>query len=400
MRRLRDTALWRLAAFAALAAFTAFALSMAACDDAPSDVDALAPVDGGTDGARPPTLTAHAWPEADALFEGDPRWIGGDAAYTVDLGGDRVLWLFGDSFIATTANRLRSESVMVRNSIAVQTGRDPTTATAAFHWLEPASPDTPEAYFPEPLETETWLWPLDGAPVGNSVVLFFTRVTRTNTGLGFDGVDWQARRIENPADDPDLWQITALKAPSNPWRIFLGTAVTVRDGYLLAYGMQEPSHDLFVMRWNLAAAEAGQLHTGQWWCGDDGDNTHDSDNDWHVDCEPARLLPSVAAELSVHRDPGTGGWLFTESVGFGQSELNVRLATDPMGPWSTPQVVFRPPEWDWPGALMYAGKAHPELNCADADAVLTYMVNSFDFATLVNDQRYYYPRFVKLEITP
>ncbi len=394
----------------ALWALVVLAMSMAACDNDPSASDAPDPVHGGTDTAPPPTFRADAWPEADALFEGDPRWIGGDAAYSVDLGNDRVLWLFGDSFIATGANRLRSESAMVRNSIAIQTGRDPSTATAAFHWREPNSPAAPEAYFSEPLSMETWLWPLGGAPVGNGVLLFFTRVTPTSTGLGFDGVDWQARWVENPDDDPDLWRISTPEAPANPWRIFLGTAVIVHDGHLIAYGMQEPSHDLFVMRWTLAAAEEGRLHTGQWWCGangdansdangdDDSDANGDDDSNWRVDCEPAQLLPSVAAELSVHRNPGTGWWLLTESVGFGQSELNVRLATDPLGPWFPPQVVFRPPEWDWPNSLMYAGKAHPELT--GADAVLTYMVNSFDFSTLVSDQRYYYPRFVKLEINP
>src|SRR5262245_25248473 len=48
----------------------------------------------------PPPIRAEAWPEADALFRQDPRWLGADAALTVDLGGDRVLWLFGDTFVA------------------------------------------------------------------------------------------------------------------------------------------------------------------------------------------------------------------------------------------------------------------------------------------------------------
>ena len=63
---------------------------------------ALPPAAGGAPAkASVPTMTAEAWPAADALFHSDPRWRGGDAAYSVPLGGDRVLWLFGDSFIAT-----------------------------------------------------------------------------------------------------------------------------------------------------------------------------------------------------------------------------------------------------------------------------------------------------------
>lgn len=30
-----------------------------------------------------PSMSARAWPEADALFHRDARWLGGDAAYSV-----------------------------------------------------------------------------------------------------------------------------------------------------------------------------------------------------------------------------------------------------------------------------------------------------------------------------
>lgn len=363
----------------ALFALMLSVLLLAACGDdceSPGDASGL------------PTLRAEAWPEADALFQSDPRWLGGDAAYTVDLGDDRVLWLFGDSFIATSASRLRSESVMVRNSVAVQTGRDPSQAEAAFYWREPAGPQAPEAFFDEPLSPETWLWPLDGLRVGDTLLLFFTRVAPAEGGLGFEGVDWQARLVSGLAQAPEAWTVTAPHAPPNPWRIFLGTAVTVADGYVLAYGMQDLSHDLFVHRWPLAVAAAGLLDQGEWWCGD---------GTWSVTCEPGRLLEGVAAELSVHRDPGSGWWLLVESLGFGQTELGVRLALDPLGPWSASEPVYRPAEWDWTGAFMYAGKGHPELE--GADAVLTYVVNNFDFGTLVSDSRYYFPRFVRLTVT-
>src|SRR6187402_497960 len=62
-------------------------------------------------------ISAAPWPEADALFRRDPRWLGGDAAITVALGGERVLWLFGDSFIAHPGERSRERARMVRNSV-------------------------------------------------------------------------------------------------------------------------------------------------------------------------------------------------------------------------------------------------------------------------------------------
>src|SRR5438105_15219120 len=103
---------------------------------------------GGAGGA-PAAIDASgaSWPEADALFHQDPRWLGADAAYSIDLGGGRVAWWFGDSFIATSDAHTRTESKMVRNSVAVETGLDPTTATLAFAWGD--SGGGPASFVPE-----------------------------------------------------------------------------------------------------------------------------------------------------------------------------------------------------------------------------------------------------------
>ncbi len=49
-----------------------------------------------TNGTRTSPLPFHAtpWQEAVLLFRGDPRWVGGDGAYSIDLENGRVLWLF------------------------------------------------------------------------------------------------------------------------------------------------------------------------------------------------------------------------------------------------------------------------------------------------------------------
>jgi hypothetical protein len=44
-----------------------------------------------------PCFEASAWREADQIFRRDPHWVGADVASSVDLGGHRTLWLFGDT---------------------------------------------------------------------------------------------------------------------------------------------------------------------------------------------------------------------------------------------------------------------------------------------------------------
>ncbi|HET6280341.1 MAG TPA: hypothetical protein VFH73_05230, partial [Polyangia bacterium] len=116
------------------------ALGIGACGSAPA-----------TSPTRP-AVSAAAWPEAAELFHKEPRWLGADAAYSVPLGADRLLWLFGDTFIATSAANVRTESVMVRNTVAVQTGTDPVSAAITFHWRETAT--GPKSFLPE--DGERW----------------------------------------------------------------------------------------------------------------------------------------------------------------------------------------------------------------------------------------------------
>src|SRR3954468_10697696 len=80
----------------------------------------------------PPSTGGTSWPEADRLFHQDPRWLGADAAYSIDLGAERSLWLFGDTFVATSAAVQRTESAMPRNTIAIEEGRNPATAAMRF----------------------------------------------------------------------------------------------------------------------------------------------------------------------------------------------------------------------------------------------------------------------------
>src|SRR5688572_5745443 len=124
----------------------------------------------------PPSTST--WPEADALFLNDDRFLGGDAAYTTTLPNDRVLWLFGDTFVSTSPMRTRSLSRMVKNSVAVQTGHDPSSATMQFFFGGDVEGGEPRAFFGD--DGDDWLWPghplLLGENETGPLLLFFWRV--------------------------------------------------------------------------------------------------------------------------------------------------------------------------------------------------------------------------------
>jgi hypothetical protein len=335
---------------------------------------------------RPELPIASAWPAADALFRRDPRWRGGDAAYSVDLGAGRTLWLFGDSFVARPGSVGRRGCAMVRNSIAVQTGADPSRAAIEFHWRGTA--DQPGSWFAE--DGEVWHWPLGGVCTGDAVTLFCTRVRGTGEAgpFGFRAVGWTAfvlRGIDGPVQ---RWTCERLATFAAGFPVVVGTAVIAGREWVHAYALAEPGdHAVHLLRWPRAAFLAGDLLGPQWF--DQGA--------WRIQPllapPPTPVLASGAPEFSVHRDR-RGFWM-VQSLGFGGTDLAVRRAPAPEGPWSEPQVVFRPQESDLEGVFVYAGKAHPQLE--GGDLVLTYATNAWDFARAVADESLYFPRFVRLQ---
>jgi hypothetical protein len=357
---------------------------------------AMSTADCGT-GTMTPTpvigVTAAAWPDADALFRRDPRWLGGDAAFSVALGGDRILWLFGDSFIATSPANVRTESKMVRNSVAVQSGADPTTATVSFHWRPGSTADDakPASFFPE--QGAEWHWPQHGLRIGDRLVLFLTRVQPTpGQGLGFVAVGWRLALIDNPDDDADQWHIRYVDAPTVPAGLTVGAALvapTAGDDHVVALALREPGdHAGYLARWSSEALAAGHLDAAEWWTGSGG---------WLSGGAPAVVIADAGAECSLQWNAPLSTFVHVKSEGFGATTVALRFADQLTGPWSPPRIAFRPPESDQPNAFVYAAKAHPELS--GADLVVTYVANTFGpLSTLLSDTTLYYPRFVKIAL--
>jgi hypothetical protein len=328
------------------------------------------------------------WPEADELFRRDPHWIGADGAYSVDLGDERTLWLFGDTWVDPSGRKRRGEGRMIRNSVAIQTGADPSRARIAFYWG--GSPGEPGSFFPE--RGRYWFWPGHGIRLDDRLLLFLMRVTSSDSGLGFRAAGWDAVAIENPDDAPSDWRLSWLEAPANDIGVVVGSASVLRSGdYVYAFGSQEPvsPHPMYLVRWPIEEIGRGNLGSLEWWAG--------SEPGWVANDSSHPRMPAFLngqSELTVHFDEATGQYLAIQTVGFGPADMALRAAPELTGPWTTPRVFYRPSEYYRPNVMIYAGKAHPQL--AGADLVVTYATNTLDFAEQIADSLIYYPRFVRL----
>jgi len=340
---------------------------------------------------EPPCFEASAWREADRLFHRDSHWLGADVASSVNLGGGRTLWLFGDSWVDPTGSGSRRGARMVSNSVAIQTGADPSTATIAFYWGRNAD-GSPAPFLPERGAESLWFG--SGVRVSDRLVLFFAPTLRNGTGVfGFEHVGWAAVMVENPDAEPSAWRVRPLETPANPLGVLLGFAGVRRFGehvYALGSEVTLRTHPMYVARWPAEQVRRGDLLQPEWWAGER--------LGWIPDSSRAMRRPifeNGQSELTIHYDSVSGRFLEVQSSGFGAADVAMRAAPALTGPWSAPRMIYRPPEYYRPNVMIYAGKAHPELS--GADLVLTYATNSFEFGEVLTDSLSYYPRFIRLE---
>jgi hypothetical protein len=352
------------------------------------------------DGPAAPQLASEPWPEADALFRSDADWLGGDGALSVPLDDERTLWLFGDSFMRDRSLRRASQggragSVMVRNSIALQTGASLASAQLRFYARHDAK-GRPTAFFPDSNSSgQFWLWPGHGVVARGRLVLFMHRMKADDTagGLGFVPVGHSALSITNIGGPPPLWQIDPIELPAIPSAGLIGVSVLREGAHFYAFGVRDPGdRALTLVRWDEQRFVRGDLSSPEVWAG--------PDEGFARGASAAGLLGPVSTELSVTRDP-RGGFVLVHSHGFGVAPIHVRFAPALTGPWSAPTTVDLAPYVEQRGlgnTLVYAAKAHPEQE--GAEWVVTFAVNDLDPTHIWQDLTIYFPRVLKLRRAP
>ena len=341
--------------------------------------------------AEPPSsdlIQAEPWPEADALFRTDPEWLGSDDAYSIDLGDGRVLWLFGDTFISTSKRNVRRRSTMIRNSVGVQSGYDPSSAAMTFYWR--TEDGELGSFFPE--DGETWFWPGHGIALEDKLLIFLMATRTSSEGLGFEHVGWRAVSVAHPERPPSEWHLEWLETPGNPFGLVVSGSVIQMGEHVWAFSVREPEHTIHLVRWPVAQVMNDDLSQPQWWAGEA--------QGWVMQGDlleaPQALFSEGHTEFTVHYEPSLDQFLEIQTLGFGQADLGFRLADAPTGTWTPIERFYRPEEYEVSNILVYAAKAHPHLT--GADLVLTYATNTYPFARLVRRDDLYYPRFLKASL--
>ncbi len=319
-----------------------------------------------------------------SFFRNDKFWRGADGAATIDLENGKILWLFSDTFIDTAGTALRSNSVMINNSLAIQEGNELGKSKLNFFWK--GKKNHPKSFFELP--GKTWFWTGHGIVLNGKLVIFLFEEKSTSEGLGFETVGWSVAIIDNPDDDPKKWEVKYVKGPET-FGVIIGSSAVLKDSlYVYAFGVKEPgTHETYLLRFESNKLENGDLSGMEWWC----------ENAWtkNVYIEPKQAaLFSGQTEFSVHFDKELGKFIQIQTYGFGLSSIGYRLADKLQGPWSDSVMIYTP-KLKHEKDFNYTANAHPELS--STGLFITYNINNFDFDQLVNDESIYFPRLINLK---
>lgn len=355
--------------------------------------------------ARAPSQTVSGnsagrpFAEAERLFRADPRWLGADGALSVPISEGRILWLFGDTFVATSNAHLRTESEMLRNTVAIQTRDDPRTASIAFHWRQD-SDGSPASFFPE--RGDTWYWPGHGILLdeGPLIIFLYSIVATAGHGLGFVSRGYALAVIDNPTGSPETWDLRIIDAPPITFDTVPATAVIREDAYVVAVAIrQEGTHAGPLDRYPVTSLARGDATAAEWWTGNAEGWIPASSLGERA---PAFVLDDAGSECSLHWNERTRSFVHVASYGFGASMIGMRTAQHLTGPWSSPRSIYHPPESDGPRPFVFAAKAHPAFSDPNAaDLIVNFATNSFEFRDLLTQagmRILYWPRFVVVPV--
>jgi len=338
-----------------------------------------------------PRVSANRWPEAEVFFHQNPRWLGGSLAPSVDLGGGRVAWFFGNSYVSEDPGQSRRDATYISNAIGIQHGYYAPTATLEVFWQTRES--APASFFTE--KDGKWYWPLQAALVDKGVVLFLQETRKTSEGLGFEPTKIISTIIENHADSPDRWVFKPMQLTKTDADQFINMSSLYTEGdYLYVFSRRDPGRDAYLARWLKKSVGSTDTISSEWWCGEE--------LGWQVladDLSRARPVISDAShQFHIQFLPEQNKHVLVEGWGFPTQVLSMRSADTLTGTWSERTIIFRPEERYRPGVYVHGIGVHPGLQ--GADIIATYNVNHEIFSQQLVDTTVLYPRFVRINFEP
>ena len=343
---------------------------------------------------------SEAW---DALLKRTSGWTGADGIYSIPLDGSEKpqgqdhLIIFSDTFLGeVNSSGRRINTTMVNNTIAWLQGTEPRADRIEFLWDKSNGanrsvfvPATPAA---KPGE---FYWLMDGIKIGELIHVFALRLSITGTGA----FDWKLTGVAVLSFTLDADHYPAgveqrdlpFFTENGQLSVALGQAIMPNtaasgsphpDGYIYIYGPRDDAEGKSLIAARVQPDQFLDFAAWRFWDG----------SGWGSDpAACAGITNRLSQEFSV--SPLGDRYILVCQIG---AAVAIRLGDSPVGPFEFYNEIYQCPETAISNnILIYNAKAHPSLSNPDS-LLISYNVNTVNFAENLNNADIYRPRFIKL----
>jgi len=304
---------------------------------------------------------------------------GADGATSTVLPSGEAVWIFGDTVEGPFKTIRGLDLTSLRsNTGAIVPQQDASRGIAEFRFLTTEDGKRPRQMVPfaageDPARVR--IWAIHGLSVGHEVYLFYHRISLLEGVDVFENFKLDGMGIAR-ADANEL-QFTRLPAA---------------DGSTLFWKGDEPTFGVYVTRADDYAYVWGSLMTGMFLARARPERIAEIASyeylveaptlknpqatvRWGKQFQPtAALFDSVPNEMSASYNSYLKKYVAFHSL-HRERQIVLRTADAITGPWSEPQLVFRP-EQIGDADLIYAAKEHPELARDNGRVLYVTFVNS------------------------
>ncbi len=306
-------------------------------------------------------------------------WGGADGAMTVELGPQKVLWLFGDTWIVG-GNKIGRTRKMINNSVAIQEPESNFRSSSGkgfdiviidstkWSFCFQGTIANPKSIF-QSNEEGSYYWPGCGIKYGGKLYLLLKKIRKKDDANPLFRFDWYAEDlliVSNPGDAPALWKYSISPVSASDHKVQFGLGCTKDRNYLysLCYLEEKPNSPkkTILARVLLNKLDSISAKSWEYFC----DSTSMPKGSWLADFQKAKnIIPDGGPEMSLFFHDGLKCFVSVYQPPLSPA-VNLRVARKIEGPWSEPMEIFKVPERTLADgkttALVYAGKAHECLS--------------------------------------
>gem|GEM_PF-3149443 len=313
------------------------------------------------------------------FLRNDVNISGQDAVTSIELPADETFWIFGDTLEGPfeTVRHLPLTEVL-SNTGAIVPLQDISQGIKQFNYLtEPGGNRARQLIAFEPPEHKSTqrLWAIHGTYQNDHLYLYYHRITMDQKLDVFETFQLDGMGIAKADKD---YQFTRLVAPDGTHEFWkgdqpgFGVFVQEIDGWLYLWGSVQPeeksSGEMYLAR--VRPSELEDLSAYDYLVtAPTRENPH-VEPQWSKTWAPtACLFDNVPNEMSAAWNDYLGCFVSLTTYRR-ENMLVIRTAPQMWGPWSEPEVFYRPEKTN-ERSLFNAGKEHPEF--AHTGGKVTYM---------------------------